>query len=49
MAPRTGTAPERLEALTGLRFLAAFHVVLFHVSHWERWPGTRVPGTSTIP
>jgi peptidoglycan/LPS O-acetylase OafA/YrhL len=39
MSPRSATAPERLEALTGLRFLAAFHVVLFHVSHWERWPG----------
>jgi peptidoglycan/LPS O-acetylase OafA/YrhL len=38
MAPRTATAPERLEALTGLRFLAAFHVVLFHVSRWEHWP-----------
>ncbi|HEX8439121.1 acyltransferase [Archangium sp.] len=29
----------RLEALTGLRFLAAFHVVLFHAALWERWSG----------
>ncbi len=32
-----------MEALTGLRFLAALHVVLFHASLWERWPGPSTP------
>jgi peptidoglycan/LPS O-acetylase OafA/YrhL len=35
----TESAPrKRLDALTGLRFLAAFHVVVFHTALWERWP-----------
>jgi peptidoglycan/LPS O-acetylase OafA/YrhL len=38
-SPSEPAARARLEALTGLRFLAAFHVVLFHAALWERWPG----------
>ncbi len=30
----------RLDSITGIRFVAAFHVVLFHAFEWYAWPRT---------